>query len=52
MKFIDNPTDIIDIILNGTKNILETVKDNNSKKVIFLSTMEVYGTTDNDEKNR
>ena len=49
-KFIDNPTEIIDIIFNGTKNILETAKEKNSKKVIFLSTMEVYGTPDNDEK--
>ena len=49
-NFINNSTEVIDIIFNGTKNILETAKNNNAKRVIFLSTMEVYGTPDNDKK--
>ncbi|EJE0402010.1 NAD(P)-dependent oxidoreductase [Campylobacter coli] len=41
--FIENPIDTVDIIYTNTKNILDFSKKNNVEKVIFLSTMEIYG---------
>lgn len=41
--FIKSPIDTIDIIYTNTKNILDFSKKNNVEKVIFLSTMEIYG---------
>lgn len=49
-KFINDPIDIIDTTLLGIKNVLKLAKDNNVEKTIFLSTMEVYGTPETDEK--
>ncbi|MCV3424551.1 NAD-dependent epimerase/dehydratase family protein [Campylobacter sp. IFREMER_LSEM_CL1085] len=41
--FIENPIDTVDIIYTNTKNILDFSKKNNIEKLIFLSTMEIYG---------
>lgn len=49
-EFANNPIDTANISLEGTKNVLELAKDKKIKKLIFLSTMEVYGRPDNDEK--
>ena len=49
-EFVENPTGTINIILNGTKNMLELARKTNTKKFIFLSTMEVYGRPTTDDK--
>ncbi len=49
-KFVDNPIETIDIALKGTKNVLEFAKNNNIESMVFLSTMEVYGRPQADEK--
>lgn len=41
--FVSQPVETIDTAFYGTKNILELARQKNTKKVIFLSTMEVYG---------
>lgn len=41
--FLNNPADTINIAVEGTKNILEIARRNNTRSVIFLSSMEVYG---------
>ncbi len=41
--FVENPIDTVDIIYTNTKNILDFSQKNNVEKVIFLSTMEIYG---------
>lgn len=41
--FIENPIDTVDSIYVSTKEMLEFSKKNNVEKIIFLSTMEIYG---------
>ncbi|ECO3963510.1 NAD(P)-dependent oxidoreductase [Campylobacter jejuni] len=41
--FIENPIDTVDSIYTNTKELLEFSKKNNVEKIIFLSTMEIYG---------
>lgn len=48
--FVENPLGIIDIAINGTKNTLELAREKNVQNYIFLSTMEVYGRPNTDEK--
>lgn len=48
--FVDNPVDIIDISLKGTQNTLELAREKKVKNYVFLSTMEVYGRPNTDEK--
>ena len=48
-KFISAPLEIIDTTLKGVTNVLNLAKEKNSK-TIFLSTMEVYGRPETDEK--
>lgn len=48
--FVDMPVETIDVILKGTKNMLEIAKNNKVKDFIFLSTMEVYGRPITNEK--
>lgn len=48
--FVENPIETIDISLQGTKNTLELAKEKLVKNYIYLSTMEVYGRPNNDEK--
>ena len=47
--FVSNPVETILTALHGTKNILEIAKEKNIKKMVYLSSLEVYGTPD--EKN-
>lgn len=42
--FISNPVETIKTAINGTINILDFAKEKGVKGVVFLSTMEVYGT--------
>ncbi|MEE1074711.1 MAG: NAD-dependent epimerase/dehydratase family protein [Acutalibacteraceae bacterium] len=41
--FITNPVDVIESIYTGTKRILEYAVKNDSKGVVYLSSMEVFG---------
>ena len=47
--FITKPVETIDSIYTGTKNILIFAKSKSVKSMVYLSSMEVYGTP-NDEK--
>lgn len=42
--FIDNPVETLDISFNGTKRILEQAKMSKVKSFVYLSSMEMYGT--------
>ena len=48
--FLNRPVDTIDTILAGTQNILELAREKKSQGVVFLSSMEVYGSVP-EEKN-
>lgn len=41
---VENPVGTISTAVNGTMNILELARQKKSEKVIYLSSMEVYGT--------
>ncbi len=41
--FIERPVDVIVDILTGARNILEFARVNNSRSLVYLSSMEVYG---------
>ncbi len=41
--FIDNPVETIETSVDGTGRVLEFARKNQIRKMIFLSTMEVYG---------
>lgn len=49
-KFIEDPVSTIDIAINGTRNVLNLAKKNNVDSFVYLSTMEVYGRPQTDEK--
>ena len=42
--FVNNPVETIKTAVNGTINVLEFAKEKEVSGVVFLSTMEVYGT--------
>ena len=42
---VEQPVEVIDTTINGTLNILKFSKEHNAKKVLFTSTMEVFGDT-------
>lgn len=44
--FVSNPVETIITALRGTKNILEMAKEKSIKKMVYLSSLEVYGTPD------
>ncbi|PIO83027.1 hypothetical protein BSQ39_05290 [Loigolactobacillus backii] len=46
--FVENPVQTIDVAYKGTKNILELAKEKKVRKVIYLSSLEVYGIVDMD----
>lgn len=50
LAFVNTPVEAVDSILFGTKNILDLAKNKKIKKLIYLSTMEVYGCPTNDDK--
>ena len=41
--FVEKPVETISTILDGTRNVLEFARASQLRKVVFLSTMEVYG---------
>jgi len=41
---ISNPVEVADGIVLGTKNVLEFAKENKVKSMVYISSMEVYGT--------
>lgn len=49
-EFIDRPVETICIALWGTRNMLELARKQQVQGFVYLSTMEVYGTPDTDEK--
>ena len=42
--FVENPVEVIDIALNGTRNILNLAKIKSVKSFVYLSSLKVYGT--------
>lgn len=50
--FVTAPVNVIEVSLNGTKNLLEAAKEQKCKSVVFLSSMEVYGTVVSDNDRR
>lgn len=44
--FVENPVQTIDVAYTGTKNILEFAREKKVKKIIYLSSLEVYGVVD------
>lgn len=49
-NFVDQPLNTIKVAVEGTVNVLELAKEKAVKKVVYLSTMEVYGAPSTDEK--
>jgi nucleoside-diphosphate-sugar epimerase len=47
--FVNNPVETISAIADGTKNMLEFAKAKKVKSFVYLSSMEVYGTSLTDE---
>ncbi len=48
--FVEQPVDVSKTALFGTINMLELAVQKKASSFVFLSSMEVYGTPDNDEK--
>lgn len=47
--FVSNPVETITTLIQGTKNVLELAKIHSVKKMLYLSSLEVYGTPDAEE---
>ena len=45
--FVEKPVETIFTALNGTHNVLELAREKQVKKVVYLSSLEVYGVPDN-----
>lgn len=48
--FVDQPVETIKTAIKGTAAVLEFARANQVKSFVYLSSMEVYGSPDNDEK--
>ena len=48
--FIERPLETIETAIQGTLNMLRIAKEKKVEKFVYLSTMEVYGAPDTDEK--
>ncbi|BCJ92967.1 nucleotide sugar dehydratase [Anaerocolumna cellulosilytica] len=48
-KMINNPVDTADGIVIGTRNILDFAQKVNVKSMVYISSMEVYGTVNNEQ---
>lgn len=46
-EYVLKPVETIKTIINGTDNILRIAKNKRIKKMVYLSSMEIYGKTDN-----
>ncbi len=44
--FVEKPVETIDTAITGTKSILELAKANHIRSMVYLSSLEVYGTPD------
>ena len=49
--FVSNPVETIQTAMNGTTHILEFAKEKTVKGMVYLSSLEVYGTPDRDRKS-
>lgn len=49
-KFVTEPVETIQTALSGTENMLRLAKEHRVEGFVYLSTMEVYGTPETDEK--
>lgn len=47
--FVEKPVETIFTALEGTRNVLEFARDKNVKAMVYLSSLEVYGTPDKTE---
>ena len=45
--FVEKPVETIVTALKGTQNVLELAREKKVRKVVYLSSLEVYGTPDN-----
>jgi nucleoside-diphosphate-sugar epimerase len=48
--FVNEPVETIKIAVEGTMNVLELAKEKKVKSFVYLSSMEVYGSPESDEK--
>lgn len=48
--FVENPVETIETAITGTRNVLEFAREKNVESLVYLSTMEVYGTPATDGK--
>ena len=48
--FVENPVETISVAIDGTRNILDYARKSKVKRFVYLSTMEVYGMPENDNK--
>ncbi len=50
--FMSNPVEVMDSIYTGTKNILEYAKKMGTEGMVYLSSMEVFGSVNTDDRIR
>ena len=48
--FLEQPVDVINTLFTGTANVLELAREKQVQGFIFLSSMEVYGNNNNEDK--
>lgn len=48
---LKKPKKVIDVNYNGTLNVLESIRQNNVSRMIFLSTQDIYGTNVNSRED-
>ncbi|EGD39189.1 NAD-dependent epimerase/dehydratase family protein [Streptococcus sanguinis] len=46
--FVEHPVETIDLAINGTKKLLDLAKNKQVRSMVYLSSLEVYGTTSPD----
>ena len=51
-EFITHPVEAIEVAVTGTKNVLNFAKEAKCKSVVYLSSMEVYGTVSSTDNHR
>ena len=49
--FVKKPVETIDIAINGTMNLLQLAQSQSVKSMVYLSSMEVFGLTQNDKSS-
>ena len=48
--FVEKPVETLDAVVGGTKKMLELAKEKDVKKFLYVSSMEAYGTFDNEKE--